>query len=117
MTIKEIIWVGSCKKDFLRFPKEVRSEMGYALYVAQRGSMHESVKPFKGHSSGIYEVVNNYDTNAYRAVYVIKFGNKIYVLHAFQKKSKKGIKTPKEELTVIKERLKQLQSILRRFKT
>lgn len=112
--MKELEWVGSSKKDLMRFPVEVRREMGYILYLAQHGETHESVKLFKGHGSGVYEIVSNYDTNAYRAVYAAKFDEKIYVLHAFQKKSKKGIKTPKEEIIVIKKRLKSLRNMLKR---
>lgn len=87
--------------------------MGYALYMAQKGETHESAKLFKGHGSGIYEIVSDYDKNAYRAIYVVNIGDAVYVLHAFQKKSKKGIKTPKEEVTVIEERLKQLKLTLK----
>jgi len=105
------MWVGSSKKDLIAFPKEVSREMGYALYVAQKGKTHESVKLLKGLGSGIYEIVSNYDTNAYRAIYIAKHQDAIYVLHAFQKKSKKGIQTPKEEIIVIKERLKRLKQL------
>jgi phage-related protein len=111
--VKSLKWVGRSKKDLLAFPKEVCSEMGYALYMAQKGETHESAKRFKGYSSGIYEIVSDYDKNAYRVLYVVNLGDAIYVLHAFQKKSKKGIKTPKEEVTVIEERLKQLKLILK----
>ncbi len=107
--MKALTWVGSSKKNLMLFPKEVCREIGYALYVAQQGETHESTKLLKGLGAGIYEIVNNYDTNAYRTVYFAKLQNRIYVLHAFQKKSKRGIKTPKEELVVIKERLKQLK--------
>jgi len=111
--VKGLKWVGSSKKDLQAFPKEVCSEMGYALYMAQKGETHESAKLFKGHGSGIYEIVSDYDKNAYRAIYVVNIGDAVYVLHAFQKKSKKGIKTPKEEVTVIEERLKQLKLTLK----
>lgn len=111
--MKSLIWVGSSKKDLLEFPETVRSEMGFALYIAQLGDTHESAKMFKGHGSGIYEIVSNYDKNAYRAIYVVNIGDAVYVLHAFQKKSKKGIATPKEEVNVVRERLKQLKQILK----
>ena len=106
---KQLKWVGSSKKDLLEFPGEVRSEMGFALYTAQIGETHESAKIFKGHGSGVYEIVSDHDKNAYRAIYVVNIGDTVHVLHAFQKKSKRGIATPKEEITVIKERLKQLK--------
>lgn len=110
--MKSLKWIGSSKKDLLKFPEEVRSEMGFALYTAQLGESHESAKMFKGHGTGIYEIVSDHDKNAYRAIYIANMGNAIYVLHAFQKKSKKGIATPKEEINVIKERLKQLKLTL-----
>ena len=107
--MKTIEWIGSSNKDLKRFPKDVQREIGYALYVAQYGEKHKAVKPLKGYGAGVYEIVSNYNTNAYRAVYIVNIDDKIYVLHAFQKKSKSGIKTPKEELFVIEERLKQVK--------
>ena len=112
--MKKLVWLISSKKDLIKFPIEVRREMGYALYIAQLGETHLSSKLFKAQGSGIYEIVSNYDTNTYRAVYTVQFKETVYVLHAFQKKSKSGIKTPKEELGVIRERLKYLRSILKR---
>jgi len=97
----------------MKFPAEVRQEMGYALYIAQIGGTYYSSKPFKGYGSGVYEIVSGYDTNTYRSVYTVQFKESVYVLHAFQKKSKSGIKTPKEELEVIKERLKYLRYVLK----
>lgn len=111
--MKSLKWIGSSKKDLLAFPEEVCSEMGFALYNAQLGETHESAKMFRGHGSGIYEIVSDYDKNAYRAIYIVNIGEAVYVLHAFQKKSKKGIATPKEEIEVIKERLKQLKQGLK----
>ena len=111
--MKKLKWVGSSRKDLQAFPDEVCYEMGYALYAAQLGETHASAKLFKGHGSGIYEVVSDYDKNAYRAIYIVNIGEAVYVLHAFQKKSKKGIKTPKEEVAVIGERLKMLKLMLK----
>lgn len=110
--MKKLRWLGSSKKDLLEFPKEVRHEIGHALYMAQKGETYELTKLFKGHGSGIYEIVSDFDKNAYRAIYVVNMGDDIYVLHAFQKKSKRGIKTPKEEIAVIEQRLKQLKAML-----
>ncbi len=84
--------------------------MGYALYLAQKGEHYDRVKPFKGYGSGIYEITTSEDTNAYRAVYIVNFNDTVYVVHCFQKKSKKGVKTPQEELEVIKQRLKDIKS-------
>ncbi len=110
---KPLKWVGSSKKDLSEFPEEVRFEMGFALYTAQIGETHESAKMFRGHGSGVYEIVSDHDKNAYRAIYVVNLGDAVYVLHAFQKKSKKGISTPKEEIAVIEARLKQLKQTLK----
>lgn len=111
--MKPLKWVSSSKKDLLKFPKEVCHEMGFALYCAQMSETHDSAKMFKGHGSGVYEIVSDYDKNAYRAIYIVSLSDAVYVLHAFQKKSKKGIATPKEELTIIQERLKQLKQFLK----
>lgn len=108
--MRALKWVGSSLKDLKEFPIAVQQEMGYALHLAQIGEVYQSVKPFKGFGGGVYEIVSAHDKNAYRAVYVVNLRDAICVLHAFQKKSKQGIKTPKEELNVIHERLKYLQS-------
>lgn len=110
--MKELKWFGSSKKDLLALPGVVQDEMGYALYIAQLGETPKIAKLFKGHGSGVYELVSDYDKKTYRAVYVVNLKDKIYVLHVFQKKSKTGIKTPREELAVIAERLKRLKMIV-----
>ena len=86
----------------------VKDEIGYALFIAQKGKKHHKSKPLKGFN-GIFEIVSSYQKDAYRAVYTIKLGNKIYVLHAFKKKSKKGIKTPKRDIELIRKRLHKAQ--------
>jgi len=83
--------------------------MGYALHQAQIGSKHLDAKPFKGHGSGVLEVVSRYDGDTYRAVYTVRFVQAVYVLHAFKKKAKKGIKTPKQDVDLITKRLKAAQ--------
>lgn len=110
--MKILRWIGSSKKDLSDFPDEVRHEMGYALYEAQNGETHESAKLFKGFGSGVYEIVSDHNKNAYRAIYIVNIKDAVYVLHAFQKKSKKGIQTPKEEISVVETRLKQLKQLL-----
>ena len=81
--------------------------MGYALYLAQIGDKHPSAKPLKGYvGAGVLEIVDNYDGDTYRTVYKVKLAGVVYVLHAFQKKSKKGIATPKKDIDLIKKRLK-----------
>ncbi len=111
--MKRLEWIGSSKKDLQAFPAQVRHEMGYALYAAQKGETESSAKLFRGYGAGIYEIVSNYDKNAYRAIYIVNIGDAVYVLHAFQKKSKQGIRTPKEEIAVIDERLKRLNQMLK----
>lgn len=109
MALKPIRWVGSSYDDLLDLPEEVRREVGFALYVAQNGEKAENAKPLKGMGGGVLEVVENYDGDTYRAVYTVRFENAVYVLHAFQKKSKKGIKTPQRDLDLIEARLKAAQ--------
>ena len=104
---KPVVWIGSSLDDLKEFPEEVQGEMGYALYLAQTGKKHISVKPLKGFGgAGILEIVTNFDRDTYRAVYTVKFAGVVYVLHAFQKKSKRGIATPKQDIDLIRERLK-----------
>lgn len=108
---KPLFWVGSSKDDLSGFPDEVKYEVGYALRSAQWGEKHSSVKPLKGFGgAGVLEVVTSFEGNAYRTVYTVKFKKAVYVLHAFQKKSKHGIETPKEEIELVKERLKRAET-------
>jgi phage-related protein len=106
---KPLHWVGSAKKDYQAFPGEVQSNVGYALGLAQLGGKHPSAKPWKGEGRGVFEIVEDHHGDAYRAVYTVRFADALYVLHAFQKKSKSGIKTPQEDVKLIAERLKRAQ--------
>ncbi len=100
-------FVGSSREDIKVFPEEVRLDIGYALYAAQRGEKLEGAKPLKGFGgAGVLEIVKRFDGGTYRAVYTIKFPNAVYVLHCFQKKAKRGIKTPQQDIDLIKQRLK-----------
>lgn len=109
--IKPVSWIGSSYKDFRVFPDPVQDAMGYALYRAQVGAKHESAKPLKGFGgAGVLEIVTNHVGDTFRTVYTVKFASAIYVLHAFQKKSKTGIKTPTEDLELIRRRLKMAES-------
>ena len=105
--IKSIVWIGSSRKDLKSFPAEVKDVMGYALYQAQVGRKAPSAKPLAGFGgAGVLEIVEDHQTDTYRAVYAVKFSEFVYVLHAFQKKSKKGIATPKPDIDLIRRRLK-----------
>jgi phage-related protein len=106
---KPLHWVGSAKKDYQGFPGEVQSNMGFALGLAQLGGKHPSAKPWKGEGPGVFEIVEDHRGDTYRAVYTVRFADALYVLHAFQKKSKTGIKTPQEDVKLIAERLKRAQ--------
>lgn len=106
-TLKPLIWVGGSKKDLLVMPEEVQDVFGFALHQAQIGKKHDQAKPMKGFgSAGVLEIVEDWRGDTYRAVYTVKFGASIYVLHCFQKKSTKGIATPKPDLEKIQTRLK-----------
>lgn len=87
-------------------PRDVKSAFGYALHIAERGGKASNAKPLKGLGSSVFEVVDDHDGETYRAVYTVRFASAVYVLHAFQKKSKTGIETPKHDIELIKERLK-----------
>lgn len=99
-------WVGSSKKDFLAFPDWLVRNMGYALSVAQFGGHHPSAKRWMGEGSGVFEVAEEYAGNAYRAIYTVRFTGKVYMLHAFRKKSPKGIKTARTDVALVRQRLK-----------
>jgi len=103
---KDVVWVGNSLEDLVEFPEEVQDEIGYALYEAQLGLKPKNAKLLTEISGGVMEIVSDFDRNTYRAVYAVKIGDVIYVLHCFQKKSKHGIATPKQELDLIKQRLK-----------
>nr|WP_294523389.1 type II toxin-antitoxin system RelE/ParE family toxin [uncultured Rhodopila sp.] len=110
-SIRPLVWVASSKKDLLAMPEEVRDVFGYALHLAQIGSKHEQAKPLKGFgSAGVLEVVENWKGDTYRAVYTVRFGDAVYVLHCFQKKATEGIATPKPEMDLIESRLKSAEA-------
>jgi phage-related protein len=106
---RPLFWVGSAKFDLLVFPEAVKDEMGAAPSVAQFGGKHPNAKPWKGQGPGVFEVVEGHRGNTYRAIYTVRFQAAVYVLHAFQKKSPKGIKTARRDVEVISKRLKRAQ--------
>jgi phage-related protein len=105
--MKELEWIASSKRDLMGFPEGVRKEMGHALYIAQGGGKHKDAKPLKGFKGAkILEVVLDDGNGTYRTMYTIEFEKVVYVLHAFQKKSKTGIKTPKQDIELLEQRYK-----------
>ena len=108
-TEKPVHWIGSSKKDLLAFPKQVVSDIGYALGLAQLGGKHPDTKPWKGQGAGVLELVESYEGDAYRAVYTVRFEAAVYVLHAFQKKSPKGVKTDQRDVDLVAKRLRLAQ--------
>ena len=106
-SLRPIIWAPQTLQELRNFPKMVKQEFGRALQFAQAGDKHPAAKPLKGFGGGgILEIVEDYDRGSYRAVYTVRFKQAVYVLHVFQKKSKKGIETARSDVNLIKERLK-----------
>lgn len=104
--LKPVRWVGSSLRDLQSFPLEVKREIGHALYAAQKGETDPAAKPLKGFlGATIMEIVAPFDGDTWRAVYTVRFRGAVYVLHAFQKKSKTGIATPAREIDLIRRRL------------
>ncbi len=103
---RPLFWEGSSKKDFKEFPIPVQKDMGVALFVVQLGRTPDSSKPWKGLGPGVYELVEDHRGDTFRAVYTVRVGEAIHVLHAFQKKSKSGISTPQPDVNLIEKRLK-----------
>lgn len=105
--IKRLDFVGASREALSGFPEAVKEDIGYALFLAQRGEMPGNAKPLKGFGgAGVLEVLEDFRGGAYRAVYTVKFADVIYVLHCFQKKSRQGIKTPLAEMELVRSRLK-----------
>jgi phage-related protein len=107
LLLKPLVWVASAKRDFDAFPALTHREVGYALYLAQIGKKSDDSKALKGFGdAGVLEVVTAFDGDAYRTVYTVRLESAIYVLHAFQKKSKAGSATPKQDIELIRRRLR-----------
>ena len=105
--IRPVTWLGDSRRQVRSFPPEVRKSIGVALYDAQKGDKAPTAKPFKGIASGVFEIALRFDKDAYRVVYAVQIGRRVYVLHAFQKKSKHGISTPRQDVDLIEQRYKQ----------
>ncbi len=114
---KPLIWIGGSKKDLMALPLDVRKFFGHALDFAQRGDKHDAAKPLKGFGgTGVLEIVEDDTGGTYRAVYTVKFAEAVFVLHCFQKKSKSGISTPKEDMDIIRARLKVAEALIRELR-
>ena len=107
--LKSIFWVGSSYNDYMEFPSEVLDSMGYSLHRVQEGKIPTHSKVLKGAQSGAVEIIDNHDGDTYRAIYTIKYADTVYIIHAFKKKSKKGIATPKSDLDLIKQRMRLIE--------
>ncbi len=111
---KPLVWMGSSKKDLLKLPSSVMDVFGYALYLAQTGGWHTDSRVLRGFGdAGVLEVVRSASAGTYRAVYTVRFPEKVFVLHVFQKKSKSGIATPKADMDIIRERLRMAEALAR----
>jgi phage-related protein len=110
---RPVSWIKAALKDFEQFPEDVQSDMRDALTLAAEGQMSLKAKPFKGVEGGVFEIALRHRGDAFRAIYAVKIDADIWVIHAFQKKSKSGVKTPQAEIEVIRERLKRLKEALK----
>jgi phage-related protein len=116
MAMKALRWIGRSRDELREFPEEVRRYVGYALQFAQMGTKHPSAKPLRGFGgAGVLEIVEDHDGDTYRAVYTVRFAEAVYVLHAFQKKSKSGVATPKQGIELIRTRLHRAEEAHREF--
>src|SRR5260370_4442698 len=107
LSLKPVTWVGTSLKDLREFPETVQDHIGYALYVAQRGGKHQDAKVLSGFGgAGVLEVIKDHRGDTFRAVYTLKCSGTVYVLHAFQKKSKSGRQTPRRDIELIQQRLR-----------
>ncbi len=115
--VRPLLWIASSKRDYGQFPPRVQDNLGFELFLAQTGQHPPSAKLLRGLGSGTVELVEDFDRDTYRAVYTVRFSAGVYVLHAFKKKSKQGIKTPQGDIDLIRRRLKDAeQDHARRFK-
>lgn len=114
---KPLHWIGSSHKDLMALPTGIRRFFGFALSLAQAGDRHDAAKVLKGFGgAGVLEVVEDDSAGTYRAVYTVKFEEAVFVLHCFQKKSKRGIATPKEDMDIISARLKVAEALARELR-
>jgi len=111
---RPLVWMGSSKKDLMKLPSSVIDVFGFALYQAQMGKRHEHAKVLRGFGdAGVLEIVESAERSTYRSVYTVRFSDAVYVLHVFQKKSTSGMATPKPDMDLVEERLKQVTALAR----
>ena len=113
--LKPVIWMGPSLEDLREFPEPVQDHMGYALYVAQRGGKHRDAKALSEFGgAGVVEVIKHHQGDTFRAVYTLRYADAVYVLHAFQKKSKSGRETPRRDIELIRQRLREAEQLAKR---
>jgi phage-related protein len=108
---KPLVWIGDSLEVLKSFPQAVRSEMGFAIYQAQTGGKHVNAKPLHGFGTGVLEMVSDHRGDTFRVVYTVRLAGRVYLLHAFQKKSKTGIATPKADMELVRRRLKRAMEL------
>jgi phage-related protein len=113
--LRPVVWLGNSKRNLQGFPDGAQKLLGDELQLIQFGGMPKDAKPFKGVGSGVLEIALRYASDAYRVVLAVQIGRRIYVLHAFQKKSKKGIETPKRDVDLIRKRYTEAQELAHEY--
>ena len=115
--LKPVIWVGSSRRDLREFPNLAKDHLGYALYIAQCGGKHRDAKTLTGFGgAGVVEIIKDYRGDTFRAVYTVRYAGAVYMLHAFQKKSKTGRQTPRRDMELVKQRLRETEQMVREIK-
>jgi len=116
-SLKPVVWVGSSRRDLREFPEPVRDHIGYALYVAQCGGKHRDAKPLRGFGGAVVmEIVKDYRGDTFRGVYTLRSAGAVYILHAFQKKPKRGRETPARHTDLIRQRLREAEQMAKEMK-
>lgn len=108
--MRPLFWIASSRRDYKDLPEAVQRAFGFELFLAQTGQHPPSAKPLRGFGSGVVELIEDHDGDSFRAVYTVRFAEAVYVLHAFKKKAKRGIATPKSDIDLIKRRLKDAET-------
>jgi phage-related protein len=114
-SLRPVVWIGSSLEDLRDFPPSVQDHIGYALFVAQDGGKHPDAKVLSGFGgAGVLEIVANHQGDTFRGVYTVRFAGTVYVLHTFQKKSKSGRETPRGDIEMIMQRLREAEELARK---